>query len=32
MHVERELPLAEVAAAHDLVAKGRTTGKIVLAV
>ncbi|MFG2003555.1 NADP-dependent oxidoreductase [Spirillospora sp. NPDC048911] len=30
VHVEREFPLAEAAAAHDLIAKGRTSGKIVL--
>jgi NADPH:quinone reductase-like Zn-dependent oxidoreductase len=32
VHVEREFPLEEAAAAHDLIAKGRTTGKVVLRV
>ncbi|KAB2347441.1 NADP-dependent oxidoreductase [Actinomadura rudentiformis] len=31
-HVEREFPLSEAAAAHDLIAKGRTTGKVVLTI
>jgi NADPH:quinone reductase-like Zn-dependent oxidoreductase len=32
VHVEQQFPLADAAAAHDLVAKGRTTGKVVLTV
>ncbi|MFD6268606.1 zinc-binding dehydrogenase [Nocardia asteroides] len=32
VHVDRELSLADAAAALDLVARGRTTGKIVLTV
>jgi NADPH:quinone reductase-like Zn-dependent oxidoreductase len=32
VRVEREFPLAEAGAAHRLVAAGRTTGKVVLAV
>lgn len=32
VHIERRFPLAEAAAAHALVAEGRTTGKVVLVV
>ncbi|GAD87354.1 zinc-binding dehydrogenase [Nocardia asteroides] len=32
VHVDRELPLADAAAALELVARGKTTGKIVLTV
>nr|QXL90852.1 zinc-binding dehydrogenase [Streptomyces sp.] len=30
VHVDREFPLAQAAEAHDLIARGRTTGKVVL--
>ncbi len=32
MHVDAVFPLAQAAAAHDRIADGHTTGKIVLAV
>ncbi|MGP3937769.1 NADP-dependent oxidoreductase [Nonomuraea sp. KM88] len=32
VHISEEFPLAEAAAAHELVAKGRTSGKVVLTV
>lgn len=32
VHIDRELPLAQAADAHHLIAKGHTTGKIVLRV